>query len=182
MTLGQTVRLIAVPVLLAAALSGCAAKKDDRTVASAPGNPTASAGPAASQATDAAAQGRKFAQCMRDNGVDMADPGPDGIIPLNVDKSDEVKVTAASKKCREFLPNGGEPAKMSAQDIAKRRDFASCIRANGLPDFPDPDPDTGRFSVSKDKANILDKLGDVAPKCQQLGLPKGAMPAVGIDG
>jgi len=169
MTLGNTARLIAVPVLLAAVLGGCTAKQEEPTVAS-----------AAPQAQDAAAQGRKFAQCMREQGVDMPDPGPDGMVGLSVDKANQEKLTAASSKCREFLPNGGEPAKMSAEDIAKRRDFAKCIRENGLPDFPDPDPETGDFSVGKDKTGVIDKLGDVAPKCQQLG--GGAMPTIRIDG
>ncbi|RSM46149.1 hypothetical protein DMB66_50170 [Actinoplanes sp. ATCC 53533] len=89
-------------------------------------------------------------------------------------------MTAASRKCREFLPNGGEPAKMSAEDIAKRRDFAKCVRENGLPDFPDPDPETGDFSVGKDKTGVIDELQAVAPKCQQFG--EGAMPAIRVDG
>jgi hypothetical protein len=177
MTLGQKARLLAVPVLFVAVLGGCTTKQEEPKVASVGGDATASAA-AAPQAQDAAAQGRKFAQCMREQGVEMPDPGPDGMVPLDVDQGNQDKVTAASRKCREFLPNGGEPAKMSAADIAKRRDFAACIRKNGLPDFPDPDPETGDFSVSKDKASVLDKLEGVAPKCQSGG---GAMPAIRID-
>lgn len=178
MTLGQTVRLIAVPVLLVAVLGGCAAKQEGPEVASAGGNPAASAGAPAPQ--DAAAQSRKFARCMREQGVEMPDPGPDGMVGLAIDEANQEKVTAASNKCREFLPNGGEPAKMSAEDVAKRREFAECVRANGLADFPDPDPETGDFSVGKDKAGVLDKLETVMPKCQQFG--GGAMPAVRIEG
>jgi len=178
MTLRHTVRLIAVPVLLAAVLSGCTAKQEGPKVAAAGGQPSASAAPATAQ--DAAAQGRAFAKCMREQGIDMPDPGPDGMAPpLTIDKANQAKLTAASSVCREFLPNGGEPTKMSAADIAKRRDFAKCVRENGLPEFPDPDPETGDFSVGQGKANIIDKLGAVAPKCPQFG---GAMPTIRIDG
>jgi hypothetical protein len=180
MTLGNTVRLVAVPVLLAAVLGGCSAKQEAPKVASAGGNPTASASVAAPLPQDAAAQGRKFAQCMREQGIEVPDPGPDGMVPLQVDLANKDKIAAASSKCREFLPNGGEPPKMSAEDIAKRRDFAKCARENGLPDFPDPDPETGDFSVAKDKASVIDKLEQVAPKCQKFS--GGGLPAIRVDG
>jgi hypothetical protein len=118
---------------------------------------------------------------MRENGVEMEDPGPDGMMRgLEVNKANEAKLTAASTKCREFLPNGGEPGKMPAEDVAKRREYAKCLRENGMPEFPDPDPETGEFSIGKDKAGALDKMDAAAPKCQQLG--GNAMPAIRMDG
>jgi hypothetical protein len=180
MTHGYILRLIAVPAILVAALSGCAANRHEPKVASAGGSPTAGAG-TTPQAQDAAAQGRRFAKCMRDQGVDVPDPGPDGRIGLpGMTEANQAKIEAASEKCREFLPNGGEPAKPSAEDIAKRREYAKCVRDNGLPGFPDPDPQTGDFSVTKDRADILDKMGEVSPKCQQFG--GGAVPSIRIDG
>ncbi|MBW6433762.1 hypothetical protein KZ829_08395 [Actinoplanes hulinensis] len=182
MTFADRTRLIVVPVLIAAVLSGCAEKKREPSVASAGGKPTASAGATAPQAQDAAAQGRRFAQCMRENGVDMEDPGPDGMMRgLEVTKANEAKLTAASAKCREFLPNGGEPEKMSAEDVAKRREYAECLRENGVPEFPDPDPETGEFRIDKDKDDVFDKLDAAAPKCRQFGGGAG-MPAIRVDG
>ncbi|WP_105972959.1 hypothetical protein [Streptomyces geranii] len=59
----------------------------------------------ASQAPDTEQQ-QKFAQCMRDNGVDMADPGPDGFTPESVPTGDPDFDTALDA-CRDRLGFGG---------------------------------------------------------------------------
>jgi hypothetical protein len=179
---GKT-RLIAVPMmLLVAALSGCAADDKGRQVASAGGDVKPSGN--ASAVPDDAAQGRKFAQCMRAAGIDMPDPGPDGMAAMPAqaagDQAATNKLDAAMEKCRELLPNGGEPPKPSAEDLAKARDYAKCIRENGLPGFPDPDAETGTFRLDPDKAGDLDKLSEVAKKCPQFGA--GAMPGIAVGG
>jgi hypothetical protein len=177
---GKT-RLIAVPMmLLVAALSGCGADQKEQQVASAGGGVQ----PSGSAAADDAAQGRKFAQCMRAEGVDMPDPGPDGMAGIPAmpagDEAVAKKLDAAMEKCRELLPNGGEPPKASAEDLAKARDYAKCIRENGLPDFPDPDAETGAFRLDPGKGGDLDKLPEVAKKCPQFGA--GVMPGIAVGG
>jgi hypothetical protein len=178
---GKT-RLIAVPMMmLVAALSGCAGDEKERQVASAGGGkPTGSA----SAAPDDAAQGREFARCMRAAGIDMPDPGPDGMAAMPALAADDAasakKMDAALEKCRELLPNGGEPPKASAEDLAKARDYAKCVRENGLPGFPDPDAETGTFRLDPGKADDLDKLPEVAEKCPQFGA--GVMPGIAVGG
>lgn len=179
MTHGYRVRLLAVPMLLlAVALSGCSAEPEEQKVASAGGDVKPSAG--ASAPVDEAAQGRKFAQCMRGEGVDMPDPGAEGMAAMPaLDPKDSAamkKMNAAVEKCREFLPNGGEAPKASAEDLAKAREYAKCVRENGLPDFPDPDPETGRFKIDPDKSKAFDKMSEASEKCQQFGA--GVMPGV----
>ena len=175
-------RLIAVPMmLLGAALSGCGADQPEQQVASAGGlKPSGSA----SAPADDAAQGRKFAQCMRAAGVEMPDPGPDGRAAMPGlavgDEAGAKKMDAALEKCRELLPNGGEPAKPSAEDLAKARAYAKCVRENGLPSFPDPDAETGAFRLDPGKADDLDKLPEVAKKCPQFGA--GVMPGIAVGG
>lgn len=176
---GQT-RLIAVPMmLLAAALSGCAAA-DEKQVASAGGNVKPSSN--VSAAPDDAAQGRKFAQCMRAAGIDMPDPGPDGMAAIpgqaTSDESSAKKMDAAMEKCRELLPNGGEPPKASPEDLVKAREYAKCIRENGMPGFPDPDAETGAFELDRDKADDLKNLPEAAKKCPQFGA--GVMPGIAV--
>jgi hypothetical protein len=151
-------RLVAVPMLLLTVLGGCAEKEDSQQVASAGGGPVTSA----SAPADQAAQGREFAKCMRSAGIEMPDPGPDGM-----------------EKCREFLPEGGEPPKASAEDLAKARDYAKCIREHGLPDFPDPDPETGRFSFQGKESDGMKNLAKVSENCQQFGA--GVMPGIQIS-
>jgi hypothetical protein len=179
MTVGFKVRMSA--LVLVAALGGCAGEPAEQQVASAGGTVTPSAG--AGQPVDRAEQGRQFAKCMRGQGFDMPDPSGDGMAPMPAmeagDQAAMKKVEAALEKCREFLPDGGEPPKMSAEDIAKARDFARCARENGAPGFPDPDPQTGRFKLDPGAAEDVD-LSAVGDKCQQFGA--GMMPGIEVAG
>lgn len=59
----------------------------------------------ASRAPDTEQQ-KEFAQCMRDNGVDMADPGPDGFQPESVPTGDP-DFESALEACRDQLGFGG---------------------------------------------------------------------------
>jgi hypothetical protein len=176
-------RLIAVPLLVVAALSGCAADKDEQQIASAGGGGKPSAG--ASAPVDTAAQGLKFAKCMRAEGIEMPDPRPDGMVALPAvpagagGEAAAKKTDAALEKCREFMPDGGEPPKPSPEDLAKARDYAKCVRENGIPAFPDPDPETGMFTFGKDATGDLDKLPAATEKCPQFGA--GVMPGIGVS-
>ncbi|GIE30872.1 hypothetical protein Ait01nite_039170 [Actinoplanes italicus] len=170
-----TTRLIAVPMmLLVAALGGCTGDGG--------GTGAAPTGGGASAAPDEAAQGRKFAQCMRAEGIDMPDPGADGMagIPgLAVgDEAGAKKMDAAMEKCRDLLPDGGEPPKASAEDIAKAREYAKCVRENGVPGFPDPDAETGLFRMDPDQADDLGDLEKASKNCQQFG--SGMMPGITV--
>ena len=88
---------------------------------------------------------RKFSQCMRDNGIaNYPDPkiGADGSTAFTLPEgADPQKVTTATQKCKRYLPNGGQPSKADAQQLAQQRKFAQCMRDHGLPDFPDPGAD-----------------------------------------
>jgi hypothetical protein len=87
------------------------------------------------------ADGLKFSECMRAHGVpNFPDPGSSGAIAINGNLGVSRSVMqAAQNKCRHLLPNGGRPsaaqlAKMEAQALK----FSQCMRAHGLPNFPDP--------------------------------------------
>jgi hypothetical protein len=87
-----------------------------------------------------------YAQCIRDNGVpDFPDPDPNGRFSgLSHEQQSNPAFQAAQQACRTLAPGGehekfGDPA-----FVAQMRAFAQCMRANGLPDFPDPDAE-GRF-------------------------------------
>ncbi|MCO5970398.1 hypothetical protein [Actinoallomurus soli] len=97
---------------------------------------------------------RAYARCMRANGVDMADPQPDGNgrVRMSVRRGsaepnaakgmDDPALKAAESKCGRLRPNGGKPKKPSAQDLAKLRAYARCMRRHGV-DMADPNPDGG---------------------------------------
>ncbi|WP_205471092.1 hypothetical protein [Nocardioides sp. SYSU D00038] len=92
-------------------------------------------------------QALAFAQCMRENGVDMPDPqvDEDGRLQLRAGGGpgklpDEATLEAAQEACADLRPDfGGE---LSPEDRSEMQDrvlaFAQCMRDNGI-DMPDPD-------------------------------------------
>jgi hypothetical protein len=131
---------LALGLLLALSLAGCGAADDSTGVATAGGRgrTTSSATPDGRSDQERALA---FARCMRANGVpNFPDPevGGGGLqlnLPAGTDKQ---KVDAAQQKCKQYLPNGGQPARMDPQVLEQLRRFARCMRENGVPTFPDP--------------------------------------------
>jgi hypothetical protein len=139
----RTTLLIVITGLTLAA-AGCAKPADDTGgVATAQtGKPTASASASATVDPDAPL---KFAQCMRSHGMTwFPDPQPGGRMNIKTPKGmDPKKMDAAQEACKQFAPDGGAPPKMSAEDLERARKMSQCMRDNGVPGFPDPDPDGG---------------------------------------
>jgi hypothetical protein len=98
-----------------------------------------------------------MSKCMRANGLtNFPDPsqGPDGGgvgFPGGVVVSVEGELTVdgitfsgpalkrASAACKIYLPGGGgPPPSMSAAEKKAALEFAQCMRAHGVPNFPDP--------------------------------------------
>ena len=80
----------------------------------------------------------KFAECVRAHGVPhFPDPGASGDINFGVDVSKEV-FTAAVNACKSLEPPGALSSKRSTKQQSAALRFAQCIRAHGVPDFPDP--------------------------------------------
>ncbi len=132
-------------------LVGCAAGPADPGVASASGS-TAAASPAAagSGTEDPAERGRQFAQCMRDHGIDMPDPDPNGptSFSLSGGADEHQKFEEANKACEEFAPGkGGETTQVDPAVMEKMRQFSQCMRDHGLADFPDPQTEGGGVRV-----------------------------------
>ncbi len=99
-------------------------------------------GSSAKPAASTVDPGLKFAQCMRAHGVsNFPDPGARGRIrfigPAPGSKSPVDQ--SALKACQSILPadKAGPPTMTAAQRQAALR-FAECMRANGVPGFPDP--------------------------------------------
>lgn len=110
-----------------------------------PAPAASSAGSAAS--VDKAEANRRFARCMREHGVDMPDPGPDGNLQFDGGAvGDRSKAVQAASACQQYLPNGGELKNLSPQQLDQARAFAKCMREHGI-DMPDPDPDGGLGAI-----------------------------------
>jgi uncharacterized protein (DUF305 family) len=80
----------------------------------------------------------KFAQCMRDHGVDMPDP-VNGRFDLKVKPGDQKNAEEAQKACGKILQNVAP--RLSEEQQAKMRqaalDYAKCMREHGI-DMADP--------------------------------------------
>jgi hypothetical protein len=88
---------------------------------------------------------RNFTRCMRQHGINMADPNPD----IQWGQLNQAPGwDAAWQACRRLLPASavqqGSPP--SAQELGQLRAFAVCMRAHGI-DMSDPDPKTGDMTT-----------------------------------
>ena len=110
-------------------------------------------------------QMRAYAKCMREHGVDMADPevSGDGGIGLSVEGGEKEEVDKADKACKKLLPNGGEPPKPSAEDLDKMRETARCMREHGV-DVPDPTMDDPGIRIDSSGAD-QDKVQKAMEEC-----------------
>lgn len=158
--------LAVVPAVLA--LAACGAAQDDG-VASANGGsakPTASSAAAASMSPEQAAL--KFAQCMRQHGVDMPDPKINGgKVSIRVQSKGvpRTKMDAAQKACQHFLAAGGKGhVKNDPKARAQMLQFAQCMRQHGI-DMPDPKPGQG-LDLRVPKGSRA-KLQDAQKACQK---------------
>ena len=105
------------------------------------------AGDGSSGGTNAAnhEEATKFAECMRDNGVEEF-PDPDASGGLTIDgivngSSLDPSAPAWMKAigaCEDLQPPGFTGHKRSAEEQEVALEFAQCMRDNGVEDFPDP--------------------------------------------
>jgi hypothetical protein len=123
------------------------------TSASRPPTPVAPAvSPQAETAIDVA-----YAACMTAHGVAArAMPGGAGVgflLRPGSARPGSAQFTAAQRACKRLLPKGGLPAPTSAQNtaiIAQLLKLSVCMRAHGVPNFPDPGPNGLRIGPNID--------------------------------
>jgi hypothetical protein len=117
----------------------------------------AACGSANNTATNAAASVNRsytmalaYATCVRAHGVpNFPDPSGNGNVGLRVQSNNGSMTVngarvsapafqAAQQACRSKLPNAGRPQPLSASRRQALINFSACMRAHGLPGFPDP--------------------------------------------
>lgn len=138
-----------VPLILY--LSGCGSSADAPGVASARSGSTVAASPTMNVVAQYVDAQRKWVKCMREQGYDLPDPDAKGAVDLSafaaqtkLAKTDP-KWIAANQKCQPLqqpAPDGlNSQPPLTPEQIAARRNYAKCMRANGMPSWPDPGPD-----------------------------------------
>jgi hypothetical protein len=120
----------------------------------------------------------KFAECMRHNGV-SAFPDPpasgeftiDGIANGSSLDTSTPAFTQAISACQNLEPAGFTGSKRSAQKQEVALKFARCMRANGVPSFPDPSANGALINVNG--AHSIPGFQAAADKC--LAVYRGAL-------
>jgi hypothetical protein len=129
--------------------AGCSGGSSGPGVA---GASTPSASASATSSGSAEAQALAYAKCMRAHGV----PGfPDPIVQngsvgfdfsgANVDQN-SAQYQSARQACQSL--RGGGTANSGTANYAADLKFAKCMRAHGVPDFPDPNKNGGFSGTS----------------------------------
>ncbi len=132
---------IALALVALTLTAACAADEDGNGVATG-----VSPGQTATPSASANQNPQRFAACLREHGVDVADPPPGEQVEIPA-KDDRTR--AALRFCAEFAPPNQNADR--TLDPAAARAYAGCIRDKGFPDFPDPDANGLR--IPKDLIN-----------------------------
>lgn len=132
----------------ALALGGCGGSSPSTTSTGGGGSHSSAAAgdisagaPPNSQSLEAA--GVKFARCMRAHGIsNFADPTNGGELTIPPGDKNSPAFESASNACKSLLPGGaggaGPTGQKSDMSHAQELQLAKCIRAHGVPNFPDP--------------------------------------------
>jgi hypothetical protein len=168
---------IAIAVLGGASMAGCGSTGPvSGTVTNAPGGSNSAL---------------RFSQCMRANGVpSFPDPqeGPNGggvgwpgggpalvspdVLIVMGQRLAGPAVGEAAKKCEEYMAPSGPGPTISESQKQHAIAFARCMRAHGLPNFPDP-----TFSGANQQLKLGPGLNPNSPAVLQAskacGLPNG---------
>ncbi|HEX6681217.1 MAG TPA: hypothetical protein VF062_00365 [Candidatus Limnocylindrales bacterium] len=152
--------------------------------------------PSAERDAEIRAVTAEMTECIRRNGVpELPDPtfndeghpqaGPEWDPATNPKVAEAVQGPCKQIMERmEALAQAPEQARppLSAEDQAKLREYAKCMREHGLPDFPDAD-NTGRFKLPDSWPDGLGKgdrpmdrvFLDAMKACEPLAVPGMAM-------
>jgi len=174
--------LLSLAFALALTLAACSAGSPSPSVARLGSSPTTTAGAGSGGALAGGRGGpaqmakmEAYAQCMRTHGIaDFPDPtaGPNGGAGFqlrggpgsDIDPSSP-KFQAADTACRPLLPNGGVAPQLTPAQQQQFLAWAACIRAHGVPNFPDP-----TFTGGGVQIRISERAGSGGPGPSQAQL------------
>jgi hypothetical protein len=127
-------------VACALALAGCGGSGDNGiATASSSGAQLSSSGPA--PATDSKERALQYVACLRMHGLDVPDPDPVRG-KVRIQNTNQPAVQDAMRACRQYAPDDVDTGDQSGA-MSQAREYAACMRTNGVANFPDPDPDKG---------------------------------------
>ncbi len=114
----------------------------------------------------------KFAECIRSNGVSVfPDPNASGQFAYGIpSQSSPLNPSSAAWKaavsaCKSLEPSNFIPTSFTPAQKAARLKFAQCVRANGVPSFPDPTSNGPLIAVTN--AQSIPGLQAAIQKCSR---------------
>jgi hypothetical protein len=142
-------------------------------------------GGSASSSSDGSASGTDqmlaYSQCMRAHGVtDFPDPNASGNVQvapgsLN-DPMNSPQEQTAENECRHLLPGGGTSGSVDQQKVDQLLKLAQCMRANGVPNFPDPTVSGGNVTLNGSFAFNSPQFQKAERACKSV-TPAGLFPS-----
>ncbi|MFC4122596.1 hypothetical protein [Nonomuraea zeae] len=156
--------LIAASIAATLFLSGCGSDDPGKDVVSVSGTGDKAAASAA-PSEDPYQKSLKFAQCMRENGIDMADPEPGKGIMMKLDKNTPKEtMDKAQEACKQYAPSGVRQGGGDPKMAENLRKVAQCMRDNGVENYPDPEG--GAMRITGDVGEDPD-FKSAQEKCQK---------------
>jgi hypothetical protein len=148
----------AAAILLLLALTACGSSPDsDDGVASLGGSSTTETNAAAAAEQDPEKAALEFAKCMREHGIDVPDPGPNGEMRLTIGPGQEAKMEKAQEACGHLMENARPRLSEEQQSVMQDAmlAFAKCMREHGI-DMPDPEFSEGGRVTQRARRGQLD--------------------------
>jgi hypothetical protein len=186
----KAIRLMAGLAALALLAAGCGGGAKTPSVAhlgSSTSTSSSSSSAGSSQSGSASPDGQAvaYAVCMREHGVpNFPDPkvstnGNEVKVAVRVTPgiTGNPKFNSAQKACGKLLP-GGEPGPnsnhpISPQEQSQYLKAAACIRAHGIPNFPDPTFSGGGVHISHKGLDLSSSQARKAEEACQSLIPGG---------
>jgi hypothetical protein len=139
----------------------------------------------------------EYSNCMRSHGISSfpdvaADMGSLGassgiraakgqMAQVSESEAASPRFQAAQRACAKYYGQSGTPAQqVSPQELQKLLAVSRCMRAHGVPAFPDPDPTTGDFATPAGVDKNSPQVAAALRACSSLGRAAGlGQPNVG---
>lgn len=125
-----------------------------------------------------------YSECMRAHDVvNFPDPNASGNISVNGLNMDSSTFKAADNTCNHLLPGGGgNNAAAQQRAINQWLKIAQCMRAHGMPNYPDPKVSGGSIVIGLSNAgiNVNSPQFKAAEHACKSVIPQGFSPESGV--
>jgi hypothetical protein len=166
--------------------AGCGGGRSSNAgVASIGTTTSAGAGAAATSGASPGGEIGQYSSCMRSHGLTtFPDPAAFGssagiraakgrIAHIAASEVSSATFQAAQRACAKYYGPPTQPAHVSPQQIQKLLAVSRCMRAHGIPDFPDPNPTTGHLGTPAGIDETSPQILAALRECSSLGRAAG---------